>query len=451
VRFAVDAGVLRFGEFKTKAGRLSPYFFNAGLFDDGAKLGRLAEFYARRLIASGLQFDMLFGPAYKGITLAAAVAIELARQGRNVPFAYNRKEAKDHGEGGTLVGAKVAGRVLIIDDVMSAGTSVRESIAMIRAAGATPCGVAIALDRQEKATDGDVRTHRMVGCAVCPAAARSGGGGHCDAFRLAAILAVQRRRGPERAFRRRGRVPRTIRSLNASFGHGPCPCRRHRAGGRRGHADGGFGAGLQKSAGIYSCIDANGKRLTSDRPIPECASGTSACSIPTARSVRSCRRCPPPMNAQRSRRASRKRRSPVPCSAEASAATATCCSVFRARPRTTRRARRRWKTRCKALRISEARLAALEKERKPLLDESEFYVGKQMPLKLRQQIDGNDAATEAQRDLLQNQKAELVRVNELYDLELERLRKLWSGAQPGSLGADAACRSGLGVAQAAAK
>ena len=158
VRFAVDAGVLRFGEFKTKAGRLSPYFFNAGLFDDGAKLGRLAEFYARRLIASGLQFDMLFGPAYKGITLAAAVAIELARQGRNVPFAYNRKEAKDHGEGGTLVGAKVAGRVLIIDDVMSAGTSVRESIAMIQAAGATPCGVAIALDRQEKATDGGADT-----------------------------------------------------------------------------------------------------------------------------------------------------------------------------------------------------------------------------------------------------------------------------------------------------
>jgi len=158
VRFAVEAGVLRFGEFKTKAGRLSPYFFNAGLFDDGAKLGRLAEFYARRLIASGLQFDMLFGPAYKGITLAAAVAIELARQGRNVPFAYNRKEAKDHGEGGTLVGAKVAGRVLIIDDVMSAGTSVRESIAMIQAAGATPCGVAIALDRQEKATDGGVDT-----------------------------------------------------------------------------------------------------------------------------------------------------------------------------------------------------------------------------------------------------------------------------------------------------
>jgi orotate phosphoribosyltransferase len=156
VKFSVDAGVLRFGEFKTKAGRLSPYFFNAGLFDDGAKLQRLAEFYARRLLASGLAFDMLFGPAYKGITLAAAVAIELARLGRNVPFAYNRKEAKDHGEGGTLVGAKVQGRVLIIDDVISAGTSVRESIAMIHAAGATPCGVAIALDRQEKATENGV-------------------------------------------------------------------------------------------------------------------------------------------------------------------------------------------------------------------------------------------------------------------------------------------------------
>ncbi len=156
VRFALEAGVLRFGEFKTKAGRLSPYFFNAGLFDDGAKLGRLAGFYARRLIESGIEFDMLFGPAYKGIPLAAAVAIELARLGRNVPFAYNRKEAKDHGEGGTLVGAPVRGRVLIIDDVMSAGTSVRESIAMIAAAGATPAGVAIALDRQEKASEAGV-------------------------------------------------------------------------------------------------------------------------------------------------------------------------------------------------------------------------------------------------------------------------------------------------------
>ncbi|MFN9279361.1 MAG: orotate phosphoribosyltransferase [Betaproteobacteria bacterium] len=156
VRFSVEAGVLRFGEFKTKAGRLSPYFFNAGLFDDGAKLGRLAEFYARRLVASGLEFDMLFGPAYKGITLAAAVAIELARLGRNVPYAYNRKEAKDHGEGGTLVGAPVRGRVLIIDDVISAGTSVRESVALISAAGAQACGVTIALDRQERATDGGV-------------------------------------------------------------------------------------------------------------------------------------------------------------------------------------------------------------------------------------------------------------------------------------------------------
>src|SRR6478735_6087330 len=156
VRFALDAGVLRFGEFRTKAGRLSPYFFNSGLFDDGVKLMRLGEFYSRRLIASGLEFDMLFGPAYKGITLAAAVAIGLARHGRNVPYAYNRKEAKDHGEGGTLVGAPVKGRVLIIDDVISAGTSVRESISMIQAAGATPCGVAIALDRQEKAAENGV-------------------------------------------------------------------------------------------------------------------------------------------------------------------------------------------------------------------------------------------------------------------------------------------------------
>ena len=154
VEFAVRSGVLRFGEFKTKAGRLSPYFFNAGLFDDGEKLGRLAQFYAQRILASGVEFDMLFGPAYKGIPLAAAVAIELARLGRNVPYAYNRKEAKDHGEGGSLVGAPVRGKVLIVDDVMSAGTAARESIALIQAAGATPHAVAIALDRQEKATEG---------------------------------------------------------------------------------------------------------------------------------------------------------------------------------------------------------------------------------------------------------------------------------------------------------
>ncbi len=153
VQFAIESGVLRFGEFKTKAGRLSPYFFNAGLFDDGAKMLRLAEFYAERLIGSGLEFDMIFGPAYKGIPLGAAVAIELARRGRSVPFAYNRKEAKAHGEGGSLVGAPLAGRVLIVDDVMSAGTAVRESIAAIRAAGATPHAVAIALDRQEMATE----------------------------------------------------------------------------------------------------------------------------------------------------------------------------------------------------------------------------------------------------------------------------------------------------------
>jgi len=153
VRFAIDSGVLRFGQFKTKAGRISPYFFNAGLFDDGAKLGRLAQFYARALLASGIEFDVIFGPAYKGIALGAAVAVELARLGANKPFAYNRKEAKDHGEGGTLVGAPLAGRVLIVDDVVSAGTAVRESIAIIKAAGATPHALAIALDRQEKATD----------------------------------------------------------------------------------------------------------------------------------------------------------------------------------------------------------------------------------------------------------------------------------------------------------
>jgi orotate phosphoribosyltransferase len=151
IRFAVDSGVIAFGEFVTKAGRLSPYFFNAGLFNDGAMLGRLAQFYARALLDSGVAFDMLFGPAYKGIALAAVVAVELARQGRNVGFAYNRKEAKDHGEGGSTVGAPLRGRVVIVDDVISAGTATGESVRLIRAAGAEPAAVLIALDRQEKA------------------------------------------------------------------------------------------------------------------------------------------------------------------------------------------------------------------------------------------------------------------------------------------------------------
>ncbi len=152
IEFAVDRNVLRFGEFTTKAGRLSPYFFNAGLFNDGASLDRLAGFYAKAILSSGLSVDVLFGPAYKGIPLVAATAMALARQGCNLPYAYNRKEAKDHGEGGTLVGAPLKGRVLIIDDVISAGTSVRESVELIRAAGATPCGVVIALDRMERGT-----------------------------------------------------------------------------------------------------------------------------------------------------------------------------------------------------------------------------------------------------------------------------------------------------------
>jgi orotate phosphoribosyltransferase len=150
IEFAVNAGVLRFGEFLTKAGRTSPYFFNAGSFNDGSRLGQIADFYAQTLLDSGVEFDMLFGPAYKGITLASATAVALAAKGRNVPFAFNRKEAKDHGEGGTIVGAGLEGRVVIVDDVISAGTSVRESVDMIRAAGATPCAVLIALDRMER-------------------------------------------------------------------------------------------------------------------------------------------------------------------------------------------------------------------------------------------------------------------------------------------------------------
>jgi orotate phosphoribosyltransferase len=159
---ALDRQVLRFGQFTLKSGRVSPYFFNAGLFDSGAALGTLGKCYAEALDDSGLQFDMLFGPAYKGIPLATALAVAMACRGRDVPVAFNRKEAKAHGEGGTLIGAPVRGRVLIVDDVITAGTAIRESIGIIRAAGGEPCGVLIALDRQERGQSGELSAAQEV-------------------------------------------------------------------------------------------------------------------------------------------------------------------------------------------------------------------------------------------------------------------------------------------------
>lgn len=152
LRFALTCDVLRFGEFKTKSGRLSPYFFNSGLFNTGESLAKLGRYYADAALASGVGFDMTFGPAYKGIPLVSALAIGLAEKGHNLPYSFNRKEAKDHGEGGTIVGAPLAERVLIVDDVITAGTSVRESVAIIRAHGAVPAGVLIMLDRMERGT-----------------------------------------------------------------------------------------------------------------------------------------------------------------------------------------------------------------------------------------------------------------------------------------------------------
>ena len=190
VEFSIRAGVLKFGEFKTKAGRLSPYFFNAGLFSDGEKLGELGRYYARAALASGIAFDVIFGPAYKGITLAAATAVALAGLGHNVPFCFNRKEAKDHGEGGNIVGAPLQGRVLIIDDVITEGAAKREAIELIRGAGATPAGILIALDRQERgqgelsATQEVSRDHALPVTAIAT---------------LADILATLRGRPEERA------------------------------------------------------------------------------------------------------------------------------------------------------------------------------------------------------------------------------------------------------------
>ena len=164
IEFAIRRNALCFGEFKTKAGRMSPYFFNAGLFNDGDSLRQLGQFYAKAIHAAQLPFDMLFGPAYKGIPLVSAIAIALAENGANHPFCFNRKEAKDHGEGGSIVGAPLAGRVLIVDDVISAGISVRESVNLIRASGAIPCGVIIALDRMERGS-GELSAVQEVGQA----------------------------------------------------------------------------------------------------------------------------------------------------------------------------------------------------------------------------------------------------------------------------------------------
>ena len=211
VRFATELGVLRFGSFTTKAGRLSPYFFNAGLFNSGAAVGRLAEFYAEALLASGVEFDMLFGPAYKGIPLVTATSVALAARGRDVPFAFNRKEAKDHGEGGSLVGAPLKGRVVIIDDVITAGTSVRESVRLIQAAGARPAAVLIALDRMERVGPDDALSEhsavqdveRTNGCPVVSIASlddildmiqQGGGNGEFEQHREA-VLAYRARYG----------------------------------------------------------------------------------------------------------------------------------------------------------------------------------------------------------------------------------------------------------------
>src|SRR3954470_8560986 len=191
VEFSIRAGVLRFGEFKTKAGRLSPYFFNAGLFDDGRKLGELARYYAQAALASGIAFDVIFGPAYKGITLAAATAVALACLGHNVPFCFNRKEAKDHGEGGTIVGAPLKGRALIIDDVITDGGSKREAIEIIRAQGATPAGVLIALDRQERGQGELSATQEVSRAFAVPVTAIA---------TLADIVATLETRQNERAF-----------------------------------------------------------------------------------------------------------------------------------------------------------------------------------------------------------------------------------------------------------
>ncbi len=210
IRLALARNALRFGEFTLKSGRVSPYFFNAGAFDDGASLAVLGRCYAAAIVASGLGFDMLFGPAYKGIPLVSATAAALhADHGKNYSYAFNRKEAKTHGEGGSIVGRALSGRVLIIDDVITAGTAIRESIQIIRAAGATPAGVALALDRQERGRDAQgndlsesavQEVHRLYGI---PAFSILSLGGLIDTLRSGSDLLPQHALAAMEAYRAR--------------------------------------------------------------------------------------------------------------------------------------------------------------------------------------------------------------------------------------------------------
>ncbi len=197
INLAIEEGVLKFGEFELKSGRMSPYFFNAGLFDDGRSLAELGRYYARALTESGLDFDMLFGPAYKGIALATVTAVALADQhGRDVPVAFNRKEVKAYGEGGSLIGATLAGRVIIVDDVISAGTTVRESISLLEHHGAVPAGVLIALDRQERGQGKKSAVQEVedtLGLAVVSIATLDDLIGHLDTSRRADDLAAVQR------------------------------------------------------------------------------------------------------------------------------------------------------------------------------------------------------------------------------------------------------------------
>ena len=433
VQFSVDSGALRFGEFKTKAGRLSPYFFNAGLFDDGAKLGRLAQFYAQRILASGIGFDMIFGPAYKGIPLAAATAIELARLGRNVPYAYNRKEAKDHGEGGTLVGAPVKGKVLIIDDVMSAGTAARESIAIIEAAGATPHAVAIALDRQEKATENGLDVDHsavqyvrdQLGLQVCAIA------------RLADLLQYLER------------------SSNAGLGayHEQVLEFRQRYGVEKGLIVPGL-PGLAVTAGwllggllgqacaqsIYTCVDAKGRRLTADREIAECADreqkelspggllkrriGPSLTALERAQEEEKARKA----LEERNRLAEEKRRF------------AALLVRFPDRATHDKERSESLAQANQAIAAANQRTADLLAQRQSLNAELEFFKSDaaKAPPKLKRRMEENEQHVQAQKRFVATQEAEKQRINARFDEEQAKLSQLWVQRAAGAAGSAAA-------------
>jgi orotate phosphoribosyltransferase len=417
IDFAIGAGVLKFGEFKLKSGRLAPYFFNAGGFDNGARLLELARFYAQTIRASGVAFDMLFGPAYKGIVLAAATAMELARLGVSVPFSYNRKEAKDHGEGGTIVGAALAGRVLIIDDVISAGTSVRESVQLIQAAGATPAGVVIALDRMERGK-GELsavqEVNRDYGLPVLSVANLEDllgrlGQRQGNTARPTAVCPTPPHR---REFDMRNMEHTGLHALLAALALAVAPA---------------------AWADIYSCKDANGKQITSDSPAT-CHGKETRVIGPDGR-TKQVIAAPMSMEQRKAKAEEDARKLEADKLArEQGRKDQALLDTYRSEADVEVKRQRALEQVQAEVKASEGRIVVLKKLNQELLDEAEFYKKKKMPADLRRKLDESEGAIAAENRTLQSKKDEVSLTNQKFDEDKKRfleLQKIHADASAG--------------------